>query len=76
MCTGPCWKLWAEWALDAFVLFAGVMGWDLDGGLLGRYLDRQIEAQMKKDAEKAAEDEKLSLGDEESGKGAIDLNKG
>jgi hypothetical protein len=74
-CVGPCWKLWAELVLVAVVLFACFMGWDLDGGLFGRNLDRQVKEQINKEAERAAQDSKVSLGDEESGKATID-NKG
>jgi hypothetical protein len=74
-CIGPCWKLWAELVLVALVLFACLMGWDLDGGVLRRFLDRHVEEQIKKDVERAGEDSKVSLGDEESAKGTNKLNK-
>lgn len=54
MCVGPCWKLWAELGLLGAVVVAKVVGLDLDGGMYGRYLDRQLVKLKEKDAEKAA----------------------
>jgi hypothetical protein len=56
MCVGPCWKLWTELMLVAFVIFAVVMGWDLDGGIYWRFMDRQVEKLKQEDAEKAAKE--------------------
>jgi hypothetical protein len=56
MCVGPCWKLWTELMLVAFVIFAVVMGWDLDGGIYWRFMDRQVEKLKQQDAEKAAKE--------------------
>jgi hypothetical protein len=54
MCVGPCWKLWMEFVLAAMVVFAVIMGRDLDGGLYGRYIDRQVLKMKQADAEKAS----------------------
>lgn len=56
MCVGPCWKMWTELMLVAFVIFAVVMGWDLDGGIYWRFMDRQVEKLKQQDAEKAAKE--------------------
>jgi hypothetical protein len=56
MCIGPCWKLWTELVLLVMVVFAVIMGWDLDGGLYDRFMDRQIEKLKQHDAEKAAKE--------------------
>jgi hypothetical protein len=54
MCVGPCWKLWAELGLLGAVVVAKVVGVELDGGMYGRYLDRQLVKLKEKDEEKAA----------------------
>ena len=53
MCTGPCWKLWAELGLLGAVVVIKVVGVELDGGMYGRYLDRQLLKLKEKDEEKA-----------------------
>jgi hypothetical protein len=54
MCVGPCWKLWAELCLLGAVVVVKVVGLELDGGMYGRYLDRQLVKLKEKDEEKAA----------------------
>jgi hypothetical protein len=54
MCVGPCWKLWAELSLLGAVVVVKVVGLELDGGMYGRYLDRQLVKLKEKDAEEAA----------------------
>jgi hypothetical protein len=65
MCVGPCWKLWTELVLLVVVVFAVIMGWDLDGGLYVRFMDRQVEKLKQIDAEKAAEEILAAGGDQE-----------
>jgi len=55
MCVGPCWKLWTELVVLVMVVFAVIMGWELDGGLYGKFMDSQLEKLKQKDAKKAAE---------------------
>jgi hypothetical protein len=54
MCVGPCWKLWAELGLLGAVVVVKVVGLELDGGMYGRFLDRQLLKLKEKDAEKVA----------------------
>jgi hypothetical protein len=72
MCVGPCWKLWTELVLLVMVVIAAIMRWDLDGGLYGRWMDRQIEKLKQKDAERAAEERLAAGGDMEK---AADMDK-
>ena len=61
ICVGPCWKLWTELALLATVCFVVAMGWELDGGLLWRSMDRAVEKLQQRDAERAAK-QRLAAG--------------
>ncbi len=65
VCVGPCWKLWTELVLLVVVVFAVLMGWELDGGLYERFLVRQVEKLKQKDAEKAAKGMLAADGDME-----------
>lgn len=65
MCVGPCWKLGTELVLLVMVIFAVIMGWELDGGLYGRFMDRQVEKLKQKDAMKAAKEILAAGGDME-----------
>ncbi len=66
MCVGPCWKLWTELVLLVGVGFAVLVGWELDGGLYRRFMDRQVEKLKRKDAEKAAKGMLAAGGDLET----------
>ena len=61
ICVGPCWKLWTELALLVTVCFVVAMGWELDGGLLWRSMDRAVEKLQQRDAERAAK-QRLAAG--------------
>jgi hypothetical protein len=65
MCVGPCWKLWTELALLVIVCFVVAMGWELDGGLLWRFMDRAVEKLQQRDAERAAKERLAAGGDME-----------
>ena len=73
MCVGPCWKLWTELLLIAVVVFAVAMGWDLDGGLYGRFIDRQILKAKQMEAEKAEKEMLAAGGDNEKALGAVSI---
>ena len=62
---GPCWKLWTELALLVIVCFVVAMGWELDGGLLWRFMDRAVEKLQQRDAERAAKERLAAGGDME-----------
>jgi len=70
MCVGPCWKLWTELVLLVMVAFAVMMGWELDGGLYGRLMDRQVEKLKQGGAKKTAEGVLAAGGDTEKAAGA------
>jgi hypothetical protein len=65
MCVGPCWKLWTELALLVTVCFVVAMGWELDGGLLWRFMDRAVEKLQQRAAERAAKERLAAGGDME-----------
>lgn len=71
MCVGPCWKLWAELVLEAMVILAVIIGWDLDGGHYERFIDRQIMQMKQKDMEKAEKERLASGWDNEKALGAV-----
>ena len=61
--------MWTELVLLVVVVFAVIMGWDLDGGLYVRFMDRQIEKLKQKDAEKAVKEILAAGGDQEKAVG-------
>lgn len=61
--------MWTELVLLVVVVLAVIMGWDLDGGLYVRFMDRQIEKLKQKDAEKAVEEILAAGGDQEKAMG-------
>jgi hypothetical protein len=72
ICVGPCWKLWTELVLLVMVVFAVIMGWELDGGLYSRFMDRQVEKLKQNDVKKATKEIVAAGGDIEK---AADMDK-
>jgi hypothetical protein len=73
MCVGPCWKVWTQTMLLIIVVFAEIAGWELDGGLYVRFMDRQIQ-KFKQDEARNATEETFAHGGEDRKK-AEDMEK-
>jgi hypothetical protein len=56
LCLGPCWMVWAEFALMALAAISVALGWDFEGGLFERHFERQLESLGWKKEEKAAKE--------------------